>query len=346
MSALTTPLHETLVDKLDRPMRALRISLTDRCNLRCRYCMPEDHYDWLPKSEHLSQDAIIRLVSAFQQLGVSKLRLTGGEPLLRKDAVAIVAALRENFPDLEIAMTTNATLLGPVARDLKLAGLDRLTISLDAANQKQFEAVTRRAQFNSAAEGLRAAAEAGFEALKINAVLLKETLQDASSLIRLAAENNAELRFIEYMDVGGATQWSTDSFINGDTFRGYLTEQFGTFQELKRVRGETAQRFRLLNGQVLGFIESMSQPFCQQCDRSRITADGIWFHCLYAQNGVNLIPWLSKPTHELENQISAAWKQRSDQGAYERKISGKQGPLYSLEELRIQPHLEMHTRGG
>ena len=346
MSALTTPVDEPLRDQLGRPMRSLRISLTDRCNLRCHYCMPESNYDWLPKSEILSLSDILKIVEAFQKLGVSKLRLTGGEPLLRKDAVAIVEALRQNFPALELAMTTNGTLLAPIAKSLKKAGLNRLTISLDAVDAQQFFKVSRRDLYENVQAGLRAASEAQFEQLKLNAVLLDETRRNIRELISVAQETNAELRFIEYMDVGGATQWSQETFLNGQSFREELINQFGTLRELPRPAGDTAQRFQLPSGVVLGFIESMTNPFCKQCDRSRVTADGVWFHCLYAESGLNLKTWLTQSDESLESHIESEWLKRDIQGAYTRKLMGQQGQLYSLEQLRTQPHLEMHTRGG
>jgi len=346
VSALVTPLHEPLQDQLGRPLRSLRLSLTDRCNLRCHYCMPESHYDWLPQSDLLSVDQILKVVAAFHKLGVTKLRLTGGEPLLRKDIVMVVQTLRKNFPSLELAMTTNGTLLSPVANDLREAGLDRLTISLDAVNREQFTEVSGRDLFQQVIEGIEAASEANFEALKLNTVLLRHTASNVDELIHLAKKHRAEIRFIEYMDVGGATRWSKQALVDGSAFRDELTRRFGSLQTLPRAAGDTAQRFQLEGGPVLGFIESMTQPFCNQCDRSRITADGFWFHCLYAENGLNLKEWLASSTESLEARIASSWQARQIQGAYTRKTSGQQGQLFSLEELRNQPHLEMHTRGG
>ena len=346
MSALTTPIHEPLEDKLGRPMRSLRISLTDRCNLRCHYCMPENHYDWLPKSEILSLDEILKIVAAFQKFGVSKLRLTGGEPLLRKDVISIVDALRQNFPALELAMTTNGTLLAPIAKSLKKAGLNRLTISLDAIDAQRFIEVSRRDLYRNVQAGIAAASEAQFDQLKLNTVLLHDSGTHLQQLISTAQQSNAELRFIEYMDVGGATQWSQDKFLDGEAFRAQLTELYGPLHKLPRSPGDTAQRFQIPDGPVLGFIESMTQPFCAHCDRSRVTADGIWFHCLYAESGLNLKTALSGPSDALECKIESNWRKRNIQGAYTRKVTGQQGQLYSLEQLRTQPHLEMHTRGG
>ena len=179
----------------------------------------------------------------------------------------------------------------------------------------------------------------------LNALLFNGIRDEAPKLLKLAADYKAELRFIEYMDVGGATQWSTKDLINGASFRESLRADFET-QPLERATAIRQSVFNSNQGQTIGFIESMTHPFCETCDRSRITADGIWFHCLYAPTGFNLKPWLNLPADDLESKLRAHWVQRDAQGARTRKETGQQGLLYSLEELRKQPHLEMHTRGG
>ena len=346
MSALVTPLESPVTDQLSRPMRALRISLTDRCNLRCTYCMPEAKYDWLPQDAYLSIEDILKLTKSFYRLGMTKLRLTGGEPLIRKDVVEIVRILRAHFPDLDLALTTNGTLLAPVAEDLKSAGLNRLTVSIDSVDPRRFQLLTRRDRLASVRAGIEAAHQAEFDSLKLNALLFDGIQEEAPKLLKLAADYGAELRFIEYMDVGGATQWSPKELINGASFRESLIADFGELQPMERAYGDTAKRFQLKTGQTVGFIESMTHPFCGTCDRSRITADGIWFHCLYAPSGFNLNPWLKLPVDRLESKLRGHWVQRDAQGARTRKETGRQGLLYPLEELRKQPHLEMHTRGG
>ena len=346
MSALVTPLESPVIDQLSRPMRALRISLTDRCNLRCTYCMPEAKYDWLPQDAYLSIEDILQLTRSFYRLGMTKLRLTGGEPLIRRDVVDIIRLLRNQFPDLDLALTTNGTLLAPVAKDLKSAGLNRLTISIDSVDARRFQLLTRRDQLDSVRAGIEAAHQAQFDSLKLNALLSNGIREEVPKLLKLAADYRAELRFIEYMDVGGATQWSTEALISGASFRESLRSEFGKLRPLERAYGDTAKRFQFKSGQTIGFIESMTHPFCETCDRSRITADGIWFHCLYAPTGFDLKPWLNLPADDLESKLRAHWVQRDAQGARTRKETGQQGLLYSLEELRKQPHLEMHTRGG
>ena len=231
MSALVTPLESPVTDQLSRPMRALRISLTDRCNLRCTYCMPEDKYDWLPQDAYLSIEDILKLTKSFYRLGMTKLRLTGGEPLIRKDVVEIVRLLRTHFPDLDLALTTNGTLLAPVAKDLKSAGLNRLTVSIDSVDPRRFQLLTRRDRLASVRAGIEAAHQAKFDSLKLNALLFDGIQEEAPKLLKLAADYGAELRFIEYMDVGGATQWSTKDLINGASFRESLRADFGEFNQ-------------------------------------------------------------------------------------------------------------------
>lgn len=335
-----------VLDRLGRPLHALRLSLTDQCNLRCTYCMPEEEYHWLGRDRLLKLNEIEYLVSAFYSLGIRKLRLTGGEPLLRPDIVEIVYSLKTSFPALDIAITTNATLLERLAGPLRDAGLQRVTVSLDSVENASYRVLTRRNQLAKALNGLRAASRVGFEELKLNAVVMSSNLNQIAQLLDIADACAAELRLIEYMDVGGATRWTEQTFIPADEIRSKLEKVAGGLQPLARHRGATARRYTLPTGQKVGIIESMSRPFCGDCDRSRITADGMWYHCLYAHDGIDLRPYLRQSPHALRTYISEHWRHRSSQGALERHRSGTRGTLYTLDELRQRPHLEMHTRGG
>ena len=334
------------LDRLRRPLRALRLSLTDQCNLRCGYCMPEDDYNWLSKEKLLNINEISILASSFYHLGVRKLRLTGGEPLLRPDIVEIVTTLNNALPSLELTMTTNATMLERLAQPLHDAGLRRVTVSLDAVDARAYQTLTKRNVLSRALRGLQAAARLDFEEIKLNAVVMANNLNQLGLLLEAAKAYGAELRLIEYMDVGGATRWTEHAFVSADVIRSKLQEIVGPLTPIPRVRGATANRYALPSGQTVGIIESMSSPFCSDCDRSRVTADGMWYHCLYAQDGIDLRPYLGQSPHALTTYIAEHWRQRRAQGALERYQTGTRGSLYTLAELRQSPHLEMHTRGG
>src|SRR5437667_337192 len=234
-----------VADALGRPLRSLRVSVTDRCNLRCGYCMPEEEYAWLPRDQILHFEEMSGLVDVFLDLGVDKVRLTGGEPLLRR--------------------------------------------------------------------------------------------------------NPAELRFIEYMDVGGATRWSMDQVVSRAEILEVLAFRYGTIEPLVEP-GSTApaERFRLSDGTTFGIIASTTAPFCRSCDRSRLTADGMWYLCLYAVAGVDLRGPLRRGAtrEELAALITGGWRGRADRGAEERLVARDRGPLMQIGQLKRDPHLEMHTRGG
>ena len=336
-------------DQLGRPLRSLRLSVTDRCNLRCDYCMPEDNYNWLPKAGLLSLEEHAKLAQIFMKLGVSRIRLTGGEPLLRKNLHGLVEMLSAS-PGLEdLAMTTNATLLPKYAQDLFNAGLNRITVSLDSLEAKTFEKLTRRDSLREALAGIDAAATAGFKSLKINMVVLRHVNHhEIISMLRFANQVGAEIRFIEYMDVGGANKWQAEQVVSQAEILKIVADEFGPVSSNEISKHAPAKTFRLSSGQTFGIIASTTKPFCATCDRSRITADGVWYHCLYSPTGINLRDHLRSdagPGH-LENFINRNWTTRRDQGAKERLISENRGPLIPLSTLKRNPRLEMHTRGG
>lgn len=340
----------TFRDRLERPLGTLRISVTDRCNLRCSYCMPEDSYIWLPRHSILSFEEIERLARVFVQLGVTKLRLTGGEPLLRRDVPHLVAGLAR-IPGLDdLAMTTNALLLSRNAVALREAGLRRLTISLDTLRPERFRSMTRADRFPEVLGGIQAAQAAGFTGLKLNTVVVRGVNDDeVCDLVAFGRERHIEVRFIEYMDVGGATRWTGERVISRARLLTLIEERLGTVEPLPADNPHApADRFRLPDGTVFGIVASTTMPFCRTCDRSRLTADGMWYLCLYAADGISLRDLIREgASHdELAAVIREAWTKRSDRGAEERAADVGRGPLYTIEPLRRDPHREMHTRGG
>lgn len=336
-------------DRLGRPLRNLRLSVTDRCNLRCQYCMPEDEYVWLPKDDVLSFEEITRVVDQFVTLGVDKVRLTGGEPLLRSQLPVLIKMLAERPQLRDIAMTTNGVLLPKHAQDLKDAGLHRLTVSLDTLDPETFSMMTRRDDLERVFEGLRVAREVGFENTKIDTVAINGVNDgEFVELIEFARSASAELRFIEYMDVGGATRWRMDRVVTRDRILEILSAKYGSITEVARVDAAPADRFALPDGTTFGIISSVTQPFCATCDRARLTADGMWFTCLYAEKGTDLRQLIRSGMSDeaLRNRLIEVWTDRSDRGAEVRAGMTDRAPLAEPANLRDNPHLEMHTRGG
>jgi cyclic pyranopterin phosphate synthase len=337
-----------LLDQFQRPLRNLRLSVTDRCNLRCSYCMPEQDYVWLPRQDILQFEEIERLVDVFGDLGVDKVRLTGGEPLLRRDLSVLVAALASRPRISDLAITTNGILLRQHARDLKEAGLHRVTVSLDTLRPTRFRALTRSDELDRVLDGIAAAAPL-FPGLKLDTVVIRGTNDDELvDLIEFGRRYDAEVRFIEYMDVGGATHWSMDRVMTRDQMLASLESHYGCVTPVVEASSAPADRYRLPDGTVFGIIASTTRPFCEDCDRSRLTADGMWYLCLYASRGTDLRAALRRGAQpdELAAMIQSAWSSRRDRGAEERLATRDRAPLISVDTLRRDPHLEMHTRGG
>ena len=339
-----------VADRLGRPLRNLRLSVTDRCNLRCTYCMPEEEYVWLPRENILTFEEAAHLVDVFADLGVDKVRLTGGEPLLRNGLERLVALLAGNSRLRDLAMTTNGILLAERAAALREAGLHRVTVSLDTLRPDRFRALTRRDALPQVLEGIAAAGRAGFPGLKLDTVVMRGTNDDEmAALIEYARGVGAEIRFIEYMDVGGATHWSMDRVVSRAEMLASLAERYGPIEPIVEESSAPADRFRLSDGYVFGIIASTTAPFCASCDRSRLTADGVWYLCLYATQGVDLRKALrgGATREELVALIRSRWTGRVDRGAEERlAMADRRRPLIQIGELKKDPHLEMHTRGG
>ena len=348
--ALETPAKTELVrDLLGRPLASLRVSVIDRCDLRCQYCMPEEHYTWLPSKDILNAAELERVVDAFCQVGVRSVRLTGGEPLLRADLLELVARLTRLPLVEDLALTTNATQLARRADSLREAGLRRITVSLDSLQPVRFEELTRRTAHAKVLEGIRAAAATNFESIKINSVVMRGFNDDELvDLLEFGREIGAEVRFIEYMDVGGATHWSLGEVVSQQEMLAKLETHYGPIEREAGRGSAPAERFRLRDGTSFGIVASVTEPFCGACDRSRLTADGLWYTCLYAQQGTDLKPLLHNGAdrERLVRRISAGWAGRNDRSAEERHDDPHRGVLYQVSELQADPHREMHTRGG
>ncbi len=338
-----------LLDTFARPLRSLRVSVTDRCNLRCEYCMPQEEYVWLEREELLSLEEIATLADVFTRLGVDKVRLTGGEPLLRRNLEHLVEMLAANPGVRDLALTTNGVLLAECAERLRAAGLQRLTISLDTLRPDRFHAFTRRDLHARVVAGIAAARDAGFRHTKLNAVIVRGFNDDElCDLIEFGRAHDAEVRFIEYMDVGGALRWSHNQVVTRREMLAALEERYGAIEPLGEQGSAPAGRFRLCDGTTFGIIASTTEPFCGACDRARLTADGMFFLCLYAQTGVDLKSLLRArvPAEEIAARIATLWRQRNDRGAEQRLGIRDRGALFQIQELRSDPHREMHTRGG
>lgn len=338
-----------LLDRFARPLHSLRVSVTDRCNLRCQYCMPEPDYAWLPRESLLTFEEIGGVVDAFTPLGVDRVRITGGEPLLRRDLPVLVASLAARSAIADLAMTTNGVLLRRHASALRAAGLHRITVSLDTLRRNRFEAMTRMDELHAVLEGIDEAAAAGFGALKLDTVVIRGTNDDELvALLEYGRRMRAEVRFIEYMDVGGATRWTPGAVVPRREILARLDAHYGAVMPLDEPSSAPAARFLLPDGTTFGIISSTTEPFCESCDRSRLTADGVWLLCLYAATGTDLRRPLraGATSEELQRLIAASWSIRADRGAQERLAVDRETTLIPVRSLKRDAHLEMHTRGG
>ncbi len=310
----------SLTDTLNRPLRDLRISVTDRCNFRCVYCMPREifgsDYPYLPHSEVLTFEEIARLARIFTQHGVKKIRLTGGEPLVRKDAHLLVKMLAE-IPDLDLTLTTNGALLARQAQALKDAGLKRVTVSLDSLDDEIFKALND-ADFPVAKviEGMDTAASVGLEPIKVNMVV-KRGVNESSILpmARFFRERGYILRFIEYMDVGHSNGWRMDDVVPSAEIVKIISAEMPLEPADANYRGEVAERWRYKDGSgEIGVISSVTQAFCRDCNRARISAEGKLYTCLFAVKGHDLKSLMRSGAtdDDISQAISRVWHKRDD----------------------------------
>ena len=314
-------LKDMPLDKLSRPLRDLRVSVTDRCNFRCPYCMPAEiygeRYEFLPRNDLLTFEEITRIVKLSTQLGVKKVRLTGGEPLVRQDVVELVSMIANLDGIEDFAMTTNAYLLSGMAESLKKAGLQRITVSLDSIDDEVFKKMNGRG-FGTAKviDGIAAAKEAGLDPIKINAVVQKGI--NDNTLVELASwcrDNGYTPRFIEYMDVGTLNDWKLDEVLPASEIVKIIEGEFSVTPIESSYRGEVAKRYRYKDGKgEFGVISSVTQPFCGDCTRLRLSPEGQIVTCLFADGGTDLRgPMRSNiPDEELLNIMSGTWSNRED----------------------------------
>jgi len=306
---------------------------------------------WLPREAILSYEETARLVGIFSTLGVAKVRITGGEPLVRRDLDRLVHLIRSCGRIEDLALTTNGVLLERYAAPLKQAGLGRVTVSLDTLRAERFRSFARRERLQDVLDGIEAVRAAGFTRTKVNTVVVRGLNEDElTDLIEFGRDRDLEVRFIEYMDVGGATRWSPEEVVTRSEILERVEGRLGRVEPVRSDddRGAPAARYRLPDGTVFGIISSTTAPFCGGCGRSRLTADGVWFTCLYADGGVNLRDEVraGASDEEVAAIIERTWTARTDRGAEERLAQSGRGPLFQLESLRADPHREMHTRGG
>ena len=280
-----------LQDRYGRVATDLRVSLTDRCNLRCSYCMPAEGLDWLPGDEVLTDDEVVRLVDiGVRMLGIREVRFTGGEPLVRRGLVDIVRRSKEIDPSVDVSLTTNALGLERTAQALADAGLDRVNVSLDSVRSDTFHTITRRDRFADVVAGLRAAQAAGLTPVKINAVLLRGTNDDqAPELLRWALDHGYSLRFIEQMPLDAQHDWSRTEMVTADEILASLEQEF-TLTPASEPRGSAPAELWTVDGgpATVGVIASVTRPFCGDCDRVRLTADGQVRNCLFAREESDL----------------------------------------------------------
>jgi cyclic pyranopterin phosphate synthase len=334
---------EPPVDRLGRALADLRISVTDRCNFRCRYCMPREvfgeRYGFVPRQELLSFDEITRLTGIFAELGVRKVRLTGGEPLLRARLAELVAML-SRIDGLDIALTTNGSLLAQQAQGLKDAGLQRVTVSLDSLDEDTF-ARMNDADFpvSRVLDGIAAAERAGLEPVKINAVIRRDINDDGVvDLARRFKGSGAIVRFIEYMDVGTSNGWRFDDVVPAAEIIQTISREMPLEPAEPAYRGEVARRWRYVDGSgEIGVISSVTQPFCGDCSRARLSADGVLYSCLFAAQGTDMRALLHAGASDdvIEAAIRGVWARRND----------RYSELRSSEAIRLQ-RIEMSYIGG
>ena len=333
-------------DHLGRPLKDLRISVMDRCNFRCIYCMPEEKFhsgfNFLKSSERLSFDEILRVTKLFTDLGVSKIRITGGEPLLRVNLTELIGDLSTLKKIEDIALTTNGVLLKKYSEELKACGLNRITVSLDSIDPEQFRKMSGgRGNLETVLEGIDAALSVGFKKLKINAVIKRGTNDDQLiEMIDYFKDQSVIIRFIEYMDVGNLNQWKLNETVGSDEIIKKLSEKWQLDPLDKNYEGETAQRYQISGSETeIGLISSVTKPFCGSCTRARLSSDGKLYNCLFASKGKDIRSWIrdGKSDEYIKNELASIWKERRDRYSELR---------YSDEIDNTDEKVEMYYIGG
>lgn len=347
LNAPPSKINAVPVDRLQRPLEDLRISVTDRCNFRCTYCMPLDEYDWIARNEILSYEEIARLARIFAGLGVRKLRLTGGEPLVRRDLDRLASMLAEVEGIDDICLTTNGALLAGRAAALRKAGIDRVTISIDSVDPRTFAKMTQRAELQPVLEGIAAAQEAGFDPIKLNAVIERGVNdREIPDLVEFARARGCEIRFIEYMDVGNANRWTSEKLVP----KADILAQIAAVHAIEPVRRErgsapSADYAFTDGGGTVGVIASVTEPFCGACTRARITADGRLVTCLFSTGGHNLKSLLRAGASDdaIRGFVVSAWNARDDRYSEQRLAAIESPRGYSPGAVK---KIEMISLGG
>ncbi len=335
-----------LRDLYNRPVKDLRISVTDRCNFRCTYCMPLDEYEWIDKKEILTFEEITRLAGIFVQLGVEKIRLTGGEPLMRRNLEHLVAGLSQLVGLKDLCLTTNGSLLAEKVAALKKAGLKRINVSIDTLDPEKFQRITKRGDLAEIVAGLFAAKSCGLQPIKINAVIERGVNDDdIVPLVEFTREHGFAIRFIEYMDVGNANNWTSEKLVSKKEIIEKVNARF-PLKEIGRESGSAPSvDYEFLDGRGdLGVIGSVTEPFCSTCNRVRLTADGKFVTCLFSQVGHDLKALLrgGSTDQEISEFVSGIWRQRNDRYSDER-LEALQSSTYDPKRRK---KIEMITLGG
>ena len=335
----------TAQDTLERPLKDLRISVTDRCNYRCNYCMPFDEYVWIEKDELLSFEEIVRVASVFLKLGVEKIRLTGGEPLVRRNLEDLIKGLMTLDGLEDISLTTNASLLADKAHILKSAGLRRINVSLDTLREDRFREMTKRGDLSRVLDGIEAARQAGLDPIKINTVVIKDVNDDEIlDMVDYSRANGFEIRFIEYMDVGNSNDWRMSHTVPKQKILDVVEAAYPLEAMGRRDGRAPAEAFRFKDGKgLVGIIGSVTEPFCSSCSRGRMTADGRFVTCLFAESGFDLRSILRSGASddELSEAILKVWNGRADRYSDLRWDAMRSGASMSAGKK-----IEMITLGG
>lgn len=330
-----------MLDSLQRPLRDLRLSVTDRCNFRCGYCMPKEvfgrGYDFLPKDSILTFEELARVSRIFVSLGVEKIRLTGGEPTLRRDIERLVAQLAAIDGLRDLTLTTNGSALAEKARALRDAGLRRLTVSLDSLDEKTFAAMNDVGfPLHRVLAGIAAARAAGFSPIKLNMVV-KRGVNDGevAAMAKHFAGPDFIVRYIEYMDVGNSNGWRMNDVVPASEIIARIGEAMPLTPVARNYPGETALRFHTANGGEVGVIASVTKPFCGDCTRARLTADGTLFTCLFASQGTALRDVLRSGTSDeaLAEKIRSVWTVRADRYSEIRSAAGAALPKVEMSRV-------------
>lgn len=334
-------------DAYNRPIKDLRISVTDRCNYRCTYCMPLEEYVWIDRSEILSFEEIARLARLFVGLGVEKIRITGGEPLVRKDLHRLIGMLSALAGVRDLCLTTNASLLSEQIEDLAAAGLKRINVSIDTLDPEKFKQITKRGDLAKVLEGIFAAKKLGLHPIKINAVIERGMNEDdIIPLFEFAREHGFAMRFIEYMDVGNANNWISEKIVSKKEILERINARY-PLREVGRDNGTAPSvDYEFIDGLGdVGVIASVTEPFCSSCTRARLTADGKLVTCLFSDIGHDLKSLMrSGATDEqLVEVIGSVWSKRTDRYSDERLEA-----MNSPEGYQPKSHhkIEMITLGG